>query len=103
MELKRHHLGLIIPEGDLGLKVGSDNFIWKKGELISFIDGVEHSAWNNSSDLRVVLIIDTTSDSCSFTNQEFIEFKLKNITDKHLLSIGSQENWDLWRKQGQLS
>jgi len=54
----RLHLGLSVPEGDCGLKVGSHKTTWKTGEVIIFDDRNLHSAWNKTDTDRVVLLID---------------------------------------------
>ena len=54
----RLHLGLSIPKGDCGLKVGTHTTNWKDGEIIVFDDRYTHSAWNKTDADRVVLLID---------------------------------------------
>lgn len=53
----RCHLGLQIPRG-CGIKVGEETKEWKTGKLLAFCDAKKHSAWNNSNEDRLVLIID---------------------------------------------
>lgn len=52
------HLPLIIPEG-CRLRVGGETREWKIGEAMAFDDTIEHEAWNDSDQIRAVLIIDT--------------------------------------------
>jgi hypothetical protein len=52
------HLPLIVPEG-CGFKVGGEVRRWREGELLIFDDTVEHEAWNESAQDRIVLIFDT--------------------------------------------
>jgi beta-hydroxylase len=54
----RYHLGVIIPEGDVGIKVGGQICRWKEGESLFFDDSFEHEAWNLSNSLRVILFVD---------------------------------------------
>ncbi len=56
------HLGLIIPPGNLcGLKVAQETHLWTKpGDAIIFNDNLEHSAWNDSDEDRIILYIDFT-------------------------------------------
>ena len=54
----RAHLGLIVPEGDCGLRVGSQTRPWHEGGLIVFDDTVDHEAWNYSAGTRTVLLFD---------------------------------------------
>jgi len=51
------HLPLIIPE-KCGFRVGNDTREWVPGKAWVFDDTIEHEAWNNSDQLRVVLIFD---------------------------------------------
>lgn len=51
------HLPLIIP-GQCGFRVGNETREWKPGEAFVFDDTIEHEAWNDSDQLRVVLIFD---------------------------------------------
>lgn len=51
------HLPLVIPAG-CGFRVGSETREWKTGEAWGFDDTIEHEAWNNSDEPRVILIID---------------------------------------------
>jgi aspartyl/asparaginyl beta-hydroxylase (cupin superfamily) len=51
------HLPLIVPPG-CGFRVGNDVREWEVGKLIVFDDTIEHEAWNEGSEDRVVLIFD---------------------------------------------
>lgn len=51
------HLPLIVPP-NCGFRVGSQTRPWREGEAFVFDDSVEHEAWNESEELRVVLIFD---------------------------------------------
>jgi hypothetical protein len=51
------HLPLIVP-AKCGFRVGETIREWKVGEAFVFDDTIEHEAWNDSDELRVVLIID---------------------------------------------
>jgi aspartyl/asparaginyl beta-hydroxylase (cupin superfamily) len=51
------HLPLIVPPG-CGFRVGGTTREWKVGEAFVFDDTIEHEAWNDSDELRVVLIVD---------------------------------------------
>ena len=52
------HLPLIVPP-DCGFRVGGETRAWREGEAFAFDDTIEHEAWNDSDDIRVVLIVDT--------------------------------------------
>jgi len=51
------HLPLIIPDG-CRFRVGNDVRPWILGESFVFDDTIEHEAWNDSDQLRAVLIFD---------------------------------------------
>jgi aspartate beta-hydroxylase len=52
------HLPLIVPPG-CAFRVGNQTREWVPGKAWVFDDTIEHEAWNNSDQLRVVLIFDT--------------------------------------------
>ncbi|MGZ7030172.1 MAG: aspartyl/asparaginyl beta-hydroxylase domain-containing protein [Terriglobales bacterium] len=51
------HLPLLVPPG-CGFRVGNDTREWVPGKAWVFDDTIEHEAWNDSAQLRVVLIFD---------------------------------------------
>jgi tetratricopeptide (TPR) repeat protein len=51
------HLPLIVPP-NCGFRVGATTREWRGGESFVFDDTIEHEAWNDSDELRVVFIID---------------------------------------------
>jgi aspartate beta-hydroxylase len=51
------HLPLIVPE-KCAYRVGFEHRTWKVGEILVFDDTIEHTARNDSDELRVVLIFD---------------------------------------------
>ena len=51
------HLPLMIPEG-CRFRVGNEVREWQEGRLLIFDDTIEHEAWNDSNEDRVVLIFD---------------------------------------------
>jgi aspartyl/asparaginyl beta-hydroxylase (cupin superfamily) len=58
------HLALIVPDG-CGFRCGATTIQWKAGEAFVFDDTIEHEAWNDSDELRVVLIFDLWAPSLS--------------------------------------
>ena len=53
----RLHLGLVVP-ASCSLRVGNEVRSWVEGECLIFDDTVEHEAWNNSNQSRIVLLLD---------------------------------------------
>lgn len=58
------HLPLIVPPG-CGFRVGAATRQWRLGEAFVFDDTIEHEAWNDSDEVRVVLIFDLWPQSLS--------------------------------------
>lgn len=53
----RCHLGLIAPPR-CGIRVGGETRSWEAGKCLIFDDTIEHEAWNDSGEDRVVLLLD---------------------------------------------
>ena len=51
------HLPLVIPPG-CRFRVGSQVRSWEKGKAWVFDDTIEHDAWNDSDQIRIILIFD---------------------------------------------
>lgn len=51
------HWPLVVPPS-CGIRVGSETRHWRVGEPLVFDDMIEHEAWNDSDEVRVVLISD---------------------------------------------
>jgi aspartyl/asparaginyl beta-hydroxylase (cupin superfamily) len=51
------HLPLIVPDG-CAFRVGNDVRNWVPGQAWVFDDTIEHEAWNDSDELRVILMFD---------------------------------------------
>jgi aspartyl/asparaginyl beta-hydroxylase (cupin superfamily) len=51
------HLPLVVP-GDCRLRVGSESREWRFGETLIFDDSMEHEAWNDSAETRVILLFE---------------------------------------------
>lgn len=49
------HLPIVVP-GRCYLRVGNETREWKRGELLVFNDTIEHEAWNDSDEPRVILL-----------------------------------------------
>ncbi|MDE2488948.1 MAG: aspartyl/asparaginyl beta-hydroxylase domain-containing protein, partial [Alphaproteobacteria bacterium] len=65
------HLPLIVPEG-CGFRVGGETRAWKEGVAWAFDDTIEHEAWNDSDERRVILICDIWSPFLSELDREII-------------------------------
>lgn len=51
------HLPLVVPPG-CQLRVGNETRTWEEGRAWVFDDTIEHEAWNNSAQTRVILLLE---------------------------------------------
>ena len=65
------HLPLILP-GPAGFRVGNERREWRIGEAWAFDDTIEHEAWNDSDETRVILIFDIWNPLLSAAEREMI-------------------------------
>jgi aspartate beta-hydroxylase len=72
------HLPLVIPP-HCALQVGNHVRAWTPGELLIFDDTIEHAAWNDSDQLRVVLIFDVWHPLLSDTERALVKESLEGI------------------------
>ncbi len=72
------HLPLVIPP-HCALQVGNHVRPWTMGELLLFDDTIEHAAWNNSDQLRVVLIFDVWHPMLSAAERRLVKGTLEGI------------------------
>jgi beta-hydroxylase len=54
----RYHYGLDIPEGDVGLQLEDTKYSWTNREGFLWDDTLNHSAWNNTDNYRLVIFAD---------------------------------------------
>ena len=66
------HLPLIVP-GDCAFRVGGETRPWREGEAFAFDDTIEHEAWNNSDEMRVVLIFDVWNPHLTLAEQALLK------------------------------
>jgi aspartyl/asparaginyl beta-hydroxylase (cupin superfamily) len=72
------HLPLIVPPG-CGFRVGNDTREWVPGQAWVFDDTIEHEAWNDSDQLRVVLIFDIWHPHLSEAERAMISAMTRGI------------------------
>ena len=46
-----------VPEG-CSIKIGETRVTWREGEVMVFDDSFEHEVWNNSTEDRMIFILD---------------------------------------------
>jgi aspartate beta-hydroxylase len=72
------HLPLIVPPR-CALRVGNETRPWREGELVVFDDTLEHEAWNESSELRVVLLFDIWRPELTEAERALVARMLESI------------------------
>ena len=65
------HLPLIVP-AECGFRVGGEVREWREGIAFGFDDTIEHEAWNNSEEMRAVLIFDVWNPHLTISEQRLI-------------------------------
>ncbi|WP_254423809.1 aspartyl/asparaginyl beta-hydroxylase domain-containing protein [Rhodanobacter sp. C03] len=74
------HLPLIVPP-DCAIRVGGEIHEWEEGRCVTFDDTFEHEAWNNSSETRVVLILDSWNPDLSEAERAAVTDLVEAIGD----------------------
>ncbi len=74
------HLPLIVPP-DCAIRVGNETRNWTEGECLIFDDSFRHEAWNNSSEMRAVLILDVWNPQLSLPERSAISEMLGVIQE----------------------
>ena len=65
--ITRHHMGIVVPEGDLGIQVDDQVHRWHEGHgEFSFDDQKWHKAWNNTKEDRIILLVDFVENEDGF-------------------------------------
>lgn len=65
------HLPLVVPAG-CRFRVGSETRAWQEGEPWIFDDTIEHEAWNDSDELRIVMIADVWRPELDEKDREIV-------------------------------
>lgn len=59
----RIHVPLYVPQGDIGFEVESEEVLWN--DVWGFNNQKLHSAWNNTNERRLILLIDLSREICN--------------------------------------
>ena len=65
------HLPLVIPS-DCGFRVGAEVRTWTNGKAWVFDDSIEHEAWNDSDEIRIILIFDIWNPLLSAAERDLV-------------------------------
>ncbi|MFV3128144.1 aspartyl/asparaginyl beta-hydroxylase domain-containing protein [Niveispirillum sp. KHB5.9] len=74
------HLPLIVP-GKCRFRVGNEMREWQTGKAWVFDDTVEHEAWNDSDQTRVVLLFDVWRPELTLAEREMVSAMLTAIDE----------------------
>ena len=74
------HLPLIVPPG-CGFRVGAETRQWELGKALIFDDSIEHEAWNDSDQMRAVLIFDIWNPFLTRAEREMVKTLSAGIGD----------------------
>ena len=66
------HLPLVVPSG-CRFRVGGETREWREGEAFAFDDTIEHEAWNDSAEPRIVLIFDVWNPHLTIEEQGLLQ------------------------------
>ena len=72
------HLPLIVPPG-CGLRVGNETRQWVEGEMLIFDDSIEHEAWNDSGEPRVILLFEIWRPELTVEEQTLVAATLASV------------------------
>lgn len=74
------HIPLIVPPG-CGFRVGSEVREWQPGTALIFDDTIEHEAWNDSDEPRVILIFDIWNPLLSTAERDLMTVATSGIAE----------------------
>ncbi|MGE0532122.1 MAG: aspartyl/asparaginyl beta-hydroxylase domain-containing protein [Hyphomonadaceae bacterium] len=74
------HLPLILPPG-CGFRVGNQVREWRIGEAWVFDDSVDHEAWNDSDETRVILIFDVWNPYLTEAERELVSEMMRALNE----------------------
>ena len=78
-----------LPPG-CGFRVGSETREWKIGEGWVFDDTIEHEAWNDSDQTRVILLFDIWRPEITLAERGLVTQLFEAIDDYN----GTKPDWD---------
>ena len=84
------HLPLIVP-GKCRFRVGNDTREWQAGKIWVFDDTIEHEAWNDSDETRVILLFEVNRPDISAAEQQLVAGIFEAI-DSH---SGKPPEWEI--------
>lgn len=95
--LIRSHLGLIVPgePGQCVMRIENEFINWQEGKAIVFDDTYEHEVWNNTNEVRAILLLDVIRPfkfPLSYINKSIIRLMRNSSFVKDALR--NQKAWE---------
>ncbi|MFZ9127288.1 MAG: aspartyl/asparaginyl beta-hydroxylase domain-containing protein, partial [Steroidobacteraceae bacterium] len=76
------HLPLVVPPDCGALRVGNEAHPWVEGEMLIFDDSIEHEAWNDSDQERVVLLFEVWRPEISAEERAMLTVLLRVVKEQ---------------------
>jgi aspartyl/asparaginyl beta-hydroxylase (cupin superfamily) len=73
------HLPLVVPDG-CRLRVGNDTRTVRAGEMLIFDDSIEHEAWNDSDEIRAILLFEIWRPEISEAERRALTVMFESVT-----------------------
>lgn len=83
------HLPVVVPENCGGLRCGNQIQRWTEGQAYVFDDSIEHEAWNDSDEDRIVLLFDIWRPELSAEERELVSAMLQIVQSYESESDGN--------------
>jgi tetratricopeptide (TPR) repeat protein len=74
------HLPLLVPDA-CAIRVGKETRKWSEGQCLIFDDSFEHEAWNNSNEIRALLILEVWNPQLSTVERQAVSAMFGAIQD----------------------
>lgn len=74
------HLPVIVPKG-CRFRVGAETRDWREGEAWVFDDTLDHEAWNDSDEKRVIVMIDIWNPLLTMAERALVSELLNGMRD----------------------
>ena len=84
------HLPLVVP-GRCRFRVGNDIREWVTGRALAFDDTIEHEAWNDSDETRVILLFDVWRPELSLEERQLVVHLFDAIDAYN----GTKPHWEI--------
>lgn len=85
------HMPLIVPPNCGALCAAGEARVWEPGRCLIFDDSFLHEAWNDSDQLRVVMLLDIWNPQLSAQEREAFSAALAAVDDFNVAAVGKPD------------